>query len=227
MTVLSVSSDMVQTSKGPQAVSRKVPVSRIEIGDRRSPARIFDAEGRMLFMLPTSPPADLHTAPRLGAALPAELEAVRGAAAAFKANLATAVAAGPRPATSPAIRARANGSSICCPPRRDGGPGAPRSRGTWDRRRAWCGGSSDSSTTAMATPPRSSAIRHGPSPSRSTSRATAPSSRTASCRTTRTLARVSSGDASAASSSCRPKAGIARSSTSSSPTSGSDRGGAR
>jgi len=93
MTVLSVSSDTIQTSKGPQAVSRRVPVSRIEIGDTRSPARIFDADGRMLFMLPTSPSADLPRS-TFGAALPAELEAVRGAAAAFKANLANAVAAG-------------------------------------------------------------------------------------------------------------------------------------
>ena len=93
MTVLSVSSDTIQTSKGPQAVSRKVPVSRIEIGDTRSPARVFDAEGRMLFMLPTSPSIDPPGSPS-GAALPAELDAIRGAAAAFKANLATAVAAG-------------------------------------------------------------------------------------------------------------------------------------
>ena len=60
MTVLSVSPDTIQTSKGPQAVSRKVPVSRIEIGDARSPARIFDAEGRMLFMLPTAPADRTH-----------------------------------------------------------------------------------------------------------------------------------------------------------------------
>ena len=62
---------------------------------------------------------------------------------------------GPRPATRQAICARASGSIICCPPPPDGGAGAPRSRGTWDRRRAWCAGSSDSSRTAMATPPRS------------------------------------------------------------------------
>jgi len=101
MTVLSVSPDTIQTSKGPQAVSRKVPVSRIEIGDTRSPARIFDAEGRMLFMLPTSPSTDLPRS-TFGAALPAELEAVRGAAAAFKANLATAVAAGIDASDAPA-----------------------------------------------------------------------------------------------------------------------------
>jgi hypothetical protein len=93
MTVLSVAPDTVQTSKGPQAVSRKVPVSRIEISDTRSPARIFDAEGRMLFMLPAAPPSDPSRSAS-GAALPAQLEAVRGAAAAFKANLTTAVAVG-------------------------------------------------------------------------------------------------------------------------------------
>ena len=107
MTVLSVSSDVVQTSKGAQAVSRKVPVSRIEIGDARSPARIFDAEGRMLFMLPTAPPTGRIGAPTSGAALPAELEAVRGAAAAFKANLASAVTAGTDAGHTPAdLRSR-------------------------------------------------------------------------------------------------------------------------
>ena len=93
MTVLSVSLDVVQTPDGPKAVSRKVPVSRIEIGDIRQPTRVFDAQGRMLFMLPTAPPADASRA-ALDAALPPQLEAVRGAAEAFKANLATAVAAG-------------------------------------------------------------------------------------------------------------------------------------
>jgi hypothetical protein len=101
MTVLSVAPDTIQTSKGPQSVSRKVPVSRIEIGDARSPARIFDAEGRMLFMLPTEPPAG--SSPSVsGAALPPELEAVRGAAEAFKANLASAVTAGTGASQAPA-----------------------------------------------------------------------------------------------------------------------------
>jgi len=106
MTVLSVSSDVVQTSDGPKAVSRKVPVSRIEIGDSRSPARVFDAEGRMLYMLPTAPPSDAaRSAP--GAALPPQLEAVRGAAEAFKANLASAVAAGTHASQPPAdLRSR-------------------------------------------------------------------------------------------------------------------------
>jgi hypothetical protein len=101
MTVLSVSPDVIQTSKGPQSVSRKVPVSRIEIADTRSPARIFDAEGRMLFMLPTAPPTDPAPA-AAGAALPPELEAVRGAAATFKANLAAAVATGADVGQTPA-----------------------------------------------------------------------------------------------------------------------------
>jgi hypothetical protein len=101
MTVLSVSADTIQTSKGPQAVSRKVPVARIEVGDTRSPTRIFDAEGRMLFMLPTTPPTDAARAVP-GPALPAHLEAVRTAAASFKESLATAVAAGHGASTAPA-----------------------------------------------------------------------------------------------------------------------------
>jgi hypothetical protein len=91
MTVLAVSPDTIQTSTGPQSISRKVPVSRIEIGDARSPTRIFDAEGRMLFMLPTTP---AETRASAGAPLPPQLEAVRVAAASFKASLATTVASG-------------------------------------------------------------------------------------------------------------------------------------
>jgi hypothetical protein len=53
MTLVSAAPDIVSTSKGPQAVSRKIPVSRIEIGDAGTPTRLFDADGRMLFMLPT------------------------------------------------------------------------------------------------------------------------------------------------------------------------------
>ena len=102
MTVLSVSSDTIQTSKGPQAVSRKVPVARIEIGDSRSPARIFDAEGRMLFMLPTTPAADGTRAPS-GAALPPQLAAVRDSAASFKASLATAMTTGSGADDAPAV----------------------------------------------------------------------------------------------------------------------------
>jgi hypothetical protein len=89
MTVLSVSPDTIQTSKGPLVVSRKVPVSRIEIGDPRSPARIFGTDGRMLFMPPTAPPAP-HA--RQLPALPKELEAVRTAADAVKATLSTGAA---------------------------------------------------------------------------------------------------------------------------------------
>lgn len=87
MTVLSVSPDTIQTSKGPQTVSRRVPVSRIEIGDPRSPARIFGTDGRMLFMLPTAPPAGEQTPAGQPGALPKELEAVRRAADAVKASL--------------------------------------------------------------------------------------------------------------------------------------------
>jgi hypothetical protein len=53
MTLVSAAPDTVNTPKGPQSVSRKIPVSRIEIGDPGTPTRLFDAEGRMLFMLPT------------------------------------------------------------------------------------------------------------------------------------------------------------------------------
>ena len=71
MTVLSASSDVVQTSKGPQAVSRNVAVARIEIGDPASPSRIFDANGRLMFMLPTRPrpTADADPLPALLASL--------------------------------------------------------------------------------------------------------------------------------------------------------------
>lgn len=60
MTLLSASPDTVRGEKGPQAVDRKLPVSRIEIGDPRTPTRVFDADGRMVFLLPSqgrpSPP---------------------------------------------------------------------------------------------------------------------------------------------------------------------------
>ena len=151
MTVLSVSPDAVQTPKGPQAVSRKVPVSRIEIGDPDRRRAIFDAEGRMLFMLPTRAAGRRMRAPASGAALPAELEAVRGAAAAFKAQPGVGGRArGPTPATRRRSALARLGRSAPAHAPRDGGPGAPRSPGTWDRRRAWCAGSSASSTTATA-----------------------------------------------------------------------------
>ena len=57
-------------------------------------------------MLPTAPPADPSRSTP-GAALPPPLEAVRGAAAAFKANLATAVTAGADAGQTPAsLRSR-------------------------------------------------------------------------------------------------------------------------
>jgi hypothetical protein len=59
MTLVSASAATVQTDKGPQAVSRKIPVSRIEIGDPQTPTRIFDTDGRMAFLLPSqAPPAE-------------------------------------------------------------------------------------------------------------------------------------------------------------------------
>jgi hypothetical protein len=54
MTLVSASPDTIQTSKGPQPADRRIPVSRIEIGDPRTPTRVFDTEGRMVFMLPSS-----------------------------------------------------------------------------------------------------------------------------------------------------------------------------
>jgi len=66
MTLVSASPDTIQTSKGPQAVSRQIPVSRIEIGDPRTPTRVFDTEGRMVFMLPSqaaAPAAQVGASP--------------------------------------------------------------------------------------------------------------------------------------------------------------------
>ena len=88
----------------------------------------------------------------------------------------------PTPATRRPIRARANGSSICCPPPRDAGRGAPRSRGTWDRRRALVRGlerfvqNRDGDTTEVLSDPTWSVPRRD-----QRRRATARSSRTASC----------------------------------------------
>lgn len=53
MTLVSASPDTVTTDKGRQQVSRKIPISRLEFGDPTTPAQVFDAEGRMVFMLPT------------------------------------------------------------------------------------------------------------------------------------------------------------------------------
>jgi hypothetical protein len=53
MTLVGASPDTIQTAKGPQAVSRKIPISRIEIGDPHTPTRVFDADGRMAFLLPS------------------------------------------------------------------------------------------------------------------------------------------------------------------------------
>jgi hypothetical protein len=62
MTVLSAAPERVETSKGPQLVSRKIPISRIEIGDPKTPARVFDTEGRMVF-LPATPPRSADATP--------------------------------------------------------------------------------------------------------------------------------------------------------------------
>ncbi len=67
MTLLAASPATVQTDKGPQAVSRKIPVSRIEIGDPQTPTRIFDTEGRMAFLLPSRTPPPASDAAMAGA----------------------------------------------------------------------------------------------------------------------------------------------------------------
>jgi hypothetical protein len=71
LTLVSASPDLIQTSKGPQAVSRKVPISRIEIGDPRTPARVFDTNGRLVFMPPSRSLATATTAPEGAATLAA------------------------------------------------------------------------------------------------------------------------------------------------------------
>jgi hypothetical protein len=52
-TVMSVAPATIQTSKGPELASMKVPVARIEIGDPRTPTRVLDTEGRLVFMVPS------------------------------------------------------------------------------------------------------------------------------------------------------------------------------
>jgi hypothetical protein len=53
MTLVSASPDTVVTEKGPRQVSRKIPISRLEFGGATTPAQVFDADGRLVFMLPT------------------------------------------------------------------------------------------------------------------------------------------------------------------------------
>lgn len=84
MTLVSASPDTVQTDKGPQAVSRKVPVSRIEIGDPRTPTRVFDADGRMVFLLPSqAPPAAVARGSSERREAPETMSIVEGLAAAL------------------------------------------------------------------------------------------------------------------------------------------------
>lgn len=75
LTLVSAAPDRIETSKGPQAVSRKIPISRIEIGDPSTPARIFDTEGRLVFMPPTRPRTVPPSAAPPGAAASPEAEA--------------------------------------------------------------------------------------------------------------------------------------------------------
>jgi hypothetical protein len=69
LTLVSASPDTIQTAKGPQPISRKIPVSRVEIGDPQTPTRVFDTDGRMVFMLPSqaTPPAAIAAATALPA----------------------------------------------------------------------------------------------------------------------------------------------------------------
>jgi len=53
LTVLSVAPTTIQTAKGPQPASMKVPISRVEIGDPRTPSRVFDTNGNLVFMRAT------------------------------------------------------------------------------------------------------------------------------------------------------------------------------
>ncbi|MEO6010338.1 MAG: hypothetical protein ABIU38_20005 [Vicinamibacteraceae bacterium] len=55
MTVLSVAPRAVVTAQGARLVPANAPMSRIEIGDARTPTRIYDAAGQLLFMLPSQP----------------------------------------------------------------------------------------------------------------------------------------------------------------------------
>jgi hypothetical protein len=77
LTLVSASADRIETSKGPQAVSRKIPISRIEIGDPRTPARVFDTEGRLVFMPPSNP----RTAPPGATASPDAAASLEGTGA--------------------------------------------------------------------------------------------------------------------------------------------------
>jgi hypothetical protein len=54
LTILSVAPATIQTAKGPQPASMKIPISRVEIGDPRTPARVFDTNGNLVFM-PATP----------------------------------------------------------------------------------------------------------------------------------------------------------------------------
>jgi hypothetical protein len=67
MSLVSASPDTIVTDKGPQPVSRKIPISRLEFGDPSTAAKVFDREGRMVFMLPTSAPQDGTAAEDAGA----------------------------------------------------------------------------------------------------------------------------------------------------------------
>lgn len=82
MTLVSASPDTIQGSKGPQAVSRKIPISRVEIGDPQTPTRVFDTEGRMVFLLPSQAPipasSDVAGAPAGVAARAADPGALDG-----------------------------------------------------------------------------------------------------------------------------------------------------
>ena len=220
---LSVSPDVVQTSEG--SPGRLAQGAGLADRDRGCPIAGADLRRRGADALHAAHAAAdrrMRT-PTAGAALPAALEAVRGAAAAFKANLASAVAAGTDAGHAPADpRSRDWVEHLL--------PTVGGTRGPARRVRAGHGIAAGSGAGARAlrprprrrTPPRSSAIRRGPSRVEINVVARRrPRLAQRPVATTRTLARASSAGASAASSSSRPRAAIARSSTSSSPTSAS------
>jgi hypothetical protein len=55
LSLLSASGQTVHGIAGPRVVPAAAPVSRIEIGDARTPMRVFDAAGQLMFQLPTRP----------------------------------------------------------------------------------------------------------------------------------------------------------------------------
>jgi hypothetical protein len=74
LALVSAAPDTIQTATGPQPVSRKLPISRVEIGDPQTPTRVFDTDGKMVFLLPSQ--ATQPAAIAAATALPASAGAV-------------------------------------------------------------------------------------------------------------------------------------------------------